>query len=338
MEGGAVIVMILALLALIGVVVFFVYDFLRHKDDNVKDFKETGTRIDTEKQDRLSNLKFVVDQVNDVNNDIYDTMMSNVGRLETSDSNLKIFQTSMLDGLNSFFEFSSNSIDGTRHPIQLADLPGTVNPNVELIQHITAMMGMTVKDLDGATGNTVKFCSKADPTKCVHIPNENGDVVLQGLATNGKVVVDSPMSVSGSVQLTNQGTPSTSPVSLSTDGTSMFLSADKVAVGNNNPSAKFHLTSETAVDPMKISIGASDAILVSADGSLITSKPITFKTNLADQGSVGTFAIAKDEQNLDILKLTVTNRLHIQGDLSVSGTTKVGGQTVAVVPPAVPGQ
>lgn len=337
MEPGAIIVMIFALLALIGVVVFFVYDYLKHKDDNVKDFKDTSVRIDTEKNDRLSNLKFVVDQVNDVNNDIYYTMMSNVGRLETSQSNLDTLQTGMLGGLNSFLQYSSNSIDGKKIPINLVDLPGTVKPDVELIQHITAMMGMTVKDLDGSTGNTVKFCSKADPTQCVQIPDDKGDVILKGLATNSKVVVDSPISISGSVQLTKQGTPSASPVSLSTDGTSMFLQGNKLAIGTGftDPSAKLHIKTDTGVDAFKVSLPSSDAILVSADGSLVTSKPILIKNNVADPNAVATFAIAKDENNIDMITVT-TNRLHVQGDFSVSGKAKVGGNEVAVVQPAIP--
>lgn len=337
MEAGAVIVMILALLALIGVVVFLVYDYLKHKDSNANDLRETEIRLDTEKKDRLSNLKFVVDQVNDVNNDIYDTMMSNVGRLDTSQSNISSLQTGMLNGFDAFLQFSSNSVDGTSHSIRLTDLPGAVNPNVELIQHITAMMGMTVKDLDGATGNTVKFCSKADATQCVHIPDEQGNVVLKGLANNSKVVVDSPLSISGSVQLTKQGIPSASPVSLSTDGTSMFLQSQKLAVGTGftDPSAKLHIKTDAGMDALKVSLPASDAILVSADGSLVTSKPIVMKNNVTDQESVATFSIAKDENNLDMLTVTA-NRLHVQGDFSVSGTAKVAGNEVAVVQPPPP--
>jgi hypothetical protein len=334
MEPGAIIVMILALLALIGVVVFFVYDYLKHKDSNAKDFTDTSTRIDTEKKDRLSNLKFVVDQVNDVNNDIYDTMMSNVGRLETSHSNLSGIQSGMLAGLGSFLQFSSNSIDGSSHTLNLLDLPGTINPNVELMQHVTAMMGLTVKDLDGATGNTVKFCSKADPTRCVQIPDDKGDVILKGLVNTGKVVVDSPLSVSGSVQLTKEGIPSDSPVTLSTDGTSMFMQGQKLAIGTGftDPSAKLHIKTDTGVDALKVSLPAADAILVSADGSLVTTQPIMMKRNLADQNAVATLSIDTDStNNTDFLKVQ-TNRLHVQGDFSVSGSAKVAGQDVALVP------
>lgn len=326
--------MILALLALIGVVVFFVYDYLKHKDSNVKDFSETDVRIDTEHKDRLSNLKFVVDQVNDVNNDIYDTMMSNVNRMDVAQSNLSGIQSGMLGGLGTFLHFSSNSIDGTAHTLNLLDLPGTINPNVELMQHVTAMMGLTVKDLDGATGNTIKFCSKADPTRCVEIPNDKGDVILKGMVDTGKVVVDAPMSVSGSVQLTKTGTPSTSPVTLSTDGNSMFMQGQKLAIGTGftNPSAKLHIKTDTGVDALKVSLPAADAILVSADGSLVTTQPIMMKKNLADVNAVATFSIATDSTtNADFLKLK-THRLDVEGDLSVSGTAKIADKVVAVVP------
>lgn len=338
MEAGAIIVMILALLALIGVVVFLVYDYLKHKDANAKDFKDTDVRIDTEKKDRLSNLKFVVDQVNDVNNDIYDTMMSNVGRLDTSFSNVSGIQSGMLGGLGTFLQFSSNSIDGRSHNVDLLNLPGTVNPNVQLMQHVNVMMGLTVKDLDGASSNIVEFCSKADPTRCVKIPDRDGNVVLKSLTPSGKVMVDSPMRLSGSLSLTgSNATTAASQVSLSSDGTSLFLQGQGVAVGNfSNPGAKLHVQADQGAAAFKVSLPTSDALLVSADGSLVTTQPIIMKRNLADVNSVATLSIDIDgTNNTDFLKVQ-TNRLHVQGDFSVSGTAKVAGQTVAVVPPSTP--
>lgn len=332
MEAGAIIVMILALLALIGVVVFFVYDYLKHKDDNTKDFRDTSVRIDTEKKDRLSNLKFVVDQVNDVNNDIYTTMMSNVGRLESSQSNLSSVQTNMMGGLGTFLQFSSNSLDGTSHNVSLTDLPGTVAPNVSLIQHITAMMGLTVKDLDGPTSNVVKFCSKDDPNRCIHIPDYNGDVVLRGLANNGKVVVDSPLSVAGSVQLTSSGATST-PVSLSTNGGSMVMQGQKIAMGPSgftDPSAKLHIKTDAGLDALKVSLPASDAILITADGKLVTNQPIEMKRNLTDASTVATFSIAEADSTTPYLNLK-THRLRVEGDLAVTGTATVNNKDVAVV-------
>lgn len=334
MEPGAIIVMIFALLALIGVVVFFVYDYFKHKDSNVKDFRDTSARIDTEKSDRLSNLKFVVDQVNDVNNDIYNTLSSNVSRLDVGQSNLLSVQNGMLGGIDKFIRFSSNVIEGGTAPtIKLTDLPGTTTPNVELIQHITALMGVTVKDLDGTDGNKVEFCSKEDPNRCVRIPDSSGNMVLTGLKSQSSVIVDAPLVANSSVQFAAPGSVSTNPVSLSSDGSSMFVQGSKVAVGNGftDPSAKLHIKTEDGMDALKVSLPASDAILVSADGTLVTSQPIVMKTSLTDADNVARFSVENDTtNNTKYIKLQ-TNRLHIQGDLSVSGNAKVNNQNVAVV-------
>ena len=71
MEGLAIIVMLLALLALIGVLVYIVRDYYVHKETNAADFGKTTSDIAAERTDRLGNLKYVVDQVNTVNDDIY---------------------------------------------------------------------------------------------------------------------------------------------------------------------------------------------------------------------------------------------------------------------------
>jgi hypothetical protein len=329
MDAGALIVMILALLALIGVVFFLVYDYLKHKDSNIKDF-------DTEKKDRLSNLKFVVDQVNYVNNDIYDTVMSNVNRLDTSLSNINVTQSGMLDGIDTFLKFSSSNSNGT-FAVDLLDLPGAANPDVKLMQHMNVMMGLTVKDLDGTEGNVVEFCSRADPTRCVQFPDADGNVVLKGLTTSGKVKVDSQMQLSSSLLLTGNSTgvagstPQTVSLSSSSDGTALLLNNQQgnVAVGTlTNPTAKLHVKADTGVPAFKVTTpNASEALLVSADGTLVTSQPILMKKNLTDQSAVATFSIERDSANADYLKV-LTHRLHVEGDLSVSGTATVNGRAV----------
>ena len=59
--------LLLVLITLIGLVAtgaYFYFDITKHKDENVKDFAKVDKDITVEKKDRLSNLKYIVDQIN----------------------------------------------------------------------------------------------------------------------------------------------------------------------------------------------------------------------------------------------------------------------------------
>lgn len=334
MDIVAIVVMILALLALIGVVVFFLYDYFKHKDENANDFRETGKKIDAEKTDRLSNLKYVVDQVNVVNTDIFNTMTSNVDRLDMNTSNVQKMHTSYVDQVGSYMRFSCNLIPGAPS-VSLSNLPGTGAPNLELIQHVTAMMGMTVHDLTGEGKQRVELCNP-DKSKCIKIPDEYGNVHVTTLSDGGRVVVDSPLQANNALHLVNTNVADRNLVKLSTDGSSMFLQGNKVALGTNftAPDAKLHIKSDPYVAPFKITAvdkmgQPSDAVLVSADGSIITTQPILMQSSVNDTTSVARLSVEQDSTTNTKYLQVKTNRLDIQGDLSVSGVAKVNGKVVS---------
>lgn len=329
MDALAVVVMLLALLALAGVVTFFLWDYFKHKDDNDKNFQEAASRIEAEKEDRLSNLKFVVDQVNDVNTDIYMTMSSNLSNVDTATSRVEKVQTDMLSGIDKFLRFNSNVSISESPQVSLMNLPGTSTPDVQLIQHVTAVMGITATDL--APKNAVEFCNK-NKTKCIRFPDNNGDTYITSLDNNKNVVVDAPLRVHGDLKMMSTVSGTTTSVeqaTLSAVQNGVVLQTGKVGIGSSgfsNPSASLHIQSVQGQDAFKVSANASDAILVKADGELVTTKPISMRTNASDLSSVATFSIADSTGNpsAKVLKIKAS-RVEVDGDFSVAGNLEVTG-------------
>ena len=199
MDLAALIFMTLCILAIVGVIVYFAIDYSKYKQTVTTDLATEGGKLTDEKVDRMSNVKFVVDQVNGVNNDIYTQVTSNQSQLQTVQS----AQTQMLDGLSSFMTFSSNVGGGSSNAtgstsMALLNLPGTGNIDVNLIKHVTATMGLTANDLSSTS--SVKFCSQLDPTRCIQIPDQNGNLYLTSMTntpTSSIIMDTSNISIGG---------------------------------------------------------------------------------------------------------------------------------------------
>lgn len=339
MEVIAVVVMLVALLALAGVVAFFLYDYFKHKDDNTKSFSDASSRLEAEKTDRLSNIKFVVDQVNEVNTDIYKTMTSNVDTLKSDTLAISNSQSNLIQGIDKFLKFSSNyslSQDPTAAlpstNVSILDLPGTTTPNVQLIQHVTALMGVTATDLNPT--NPVLLCNK-DNTKCIRIPDNEGNLYLTPLTndTSGNVIVDSTMHVKGDLKLFNNAQEK-GAVLATPDG--LVVQSSKVGVGAPGfgaPKASLHVQGSASqpiitVTPAPPTTGtASDAILVTADGELVTSKPISLRSSVGDASTnVATISIAQNGAT-NVLKIA-SPKMELNGDVEITGAATVKGKAV----------
>jgi hypothetical protein len=102
---------------------------------------------------------------------------------------------------------------GTKQ-LSLFDLPGTAgNVDINLIQHVNAMAGLTGSNLTPA-GNSVKFCYGPDTTNCIQFPDKagntymtappKGNIVLNSATTtNGTFSVGSDMYVNGKITTSN---------------------------------------------------------------------------------------------------------------------------------------
>ena len=129
---------------------------------------DLASQLITESSTRHSTLSNVVDQINDVNDTIYGAVAENTRQIQSASSyfnselitnvntinsninGLQQQQNSINSGLGKFMVFKTNS-DGTGPTVPLAALPGVAQPDVQLIQHVTSTMGMTVNDLHADT-------------------------------------------------------------------------------------------------------------------------------------------------------------------------------------------
>lgn len=195
------------LLAAIAVGVYFYVDYVKHKDENVSDIDVVKTDITKEKNDRLGNLAFVVEQVNNTNRDITDAYNEKYTKFET--------------GFGSIIR--ANDAAGANIPLQnLGNTPAPNVDNIKMMKKVSVVGGMTINDIRNTASagspstyvNTFKACSS---TKCNEFPNSNGDVFLTGFGDTNTIVLDSPAmlmkgtTVNGKIELKKTGALATDP-------------------------------------------------------------------------------------------------------------------------------
>lgn len=291
MDVLAVVVMLIALVALAGVVIYFIQDYLKYKDTSSKDLNDVSDKVETEKSDRLSNVKYVVDQVNTVNTDIYNSFSSSNAATAVSLSNVSASQSNMLLGLDKVVKFSSNS-----SLFKLTDLPGVVAPNIRLMQDVTMAMNFTAQDLN-KSGPMAKFCARGDANRCIMFPNSEGDTLIRNLDAGRDLVLQNT-DAGRSIRFDG-------PVSMN----SSLAASGRVGIGSTNPTALLDIRATNATDSiLKVSTQAGNRIEVTNAG-IINIKNAAGTANLA--------TLSPDSAGTGLL-LTATN-LSVKGNLLVSG-------------------
>lgn len=134
------ILIILVILVVATVSIFAWTDYNKHKKSNETDFTKVGTDIKTEGATRLSNLKFVVDQVNKTNEEMDTTYTK---KFDDIDSSLKDYN-SFKAGFGSLITARNRSSNVDIPLTNLATLPAT---DVNMIKHVSFLGGATIKDL-----------------------------------------------------------------------------------------------------------------------------------------------------------------------------------------------
>ena len=127
--------LLLVLITLIGLVAtgaYFYFDITKHKDENVKDFAKVDKDITVEKKDRLSNLKYIVDQINTTHTEM------DKDHLDKIDETYEKVET----GFGSIIK----TTDAENKVVTLGDLPHTPITNIELLNNVSAVGNLTVKD------------------------------------------------------------------------------------------------------------------------------------------------------------------------------------------------
>ena len=221
---------------------YFVYVYLQ--DKNVIDTKlsVTSQQISDEQSNRLSNIKYVVDQVNTVNSDIatqFSASNTSIFKSLSSEniaitSNLNL-QNSQYSGLNTRFsglqsQVGSNTANITQmnagfgnyitfgnpngiNGYNLLNLPSSPVTNMNLMSQVNLLMGMTAKNLNPVGGSNVNFCYGPDNKNCSSFPNADGDTVISAAPISSagftkdrvnNVVLNAPTKINGPLQLCNR--------------------------------------------------------------------------------------------------------------------------------------
>lgn len=359
MEGLAIIVMLLALLALIGVLVYIVRDYYVHKETNAADFGKTTSDIAAERTDRLGNLKYVVDQVNTVNDDIYATLAKSASDSASNVTTLTGAQGRLVSGLDSFVRFTSNESVftsgaggaqmlggaqagafgmGSPSPsFSIMNLPGTSGASPQLIQHTSFLSGLTARDLragasGGAGGVNAQFC--APPTtaggepRCIQFPNANGDTYLTPLADGKSIMLDGPVQARGRLTFSADGSQGGGGVAAGPS-----LSSSGADVGALNIAAAATSIGADAFVP-----GAVLEVRGSASSATQPLLRISTATNaseailVAANGDVSVSSLSLRAPGSATSSATLTadpaGGLKITGDVSVLGKLTVSGDIV----------
>ena len=201
MDEIGIIVMLIAVLALVGVIIYFVYIYMKDKDAINSRIIKTSSMVDAEKSDRLSNIKYVVDEVNKVNADILKTnTTSNIvfnTSLSANSKNIKTINDE-LSGFGKIIQFSSNNA-----VLQMSDLPGVTGGgvNMTLLGQVMSSMGLTGLDL---VNHPVILCGGKDLTKnCLRFPDAQGNVFLSSLSDGKNITLASTTKVLGEFSTSN---------------------------------------------------------------------------------------------------------------------------------------
>jgi len=205
---GTEILVILLVLAIVGVVAYFVYVYIKDKEKTDKSINDTIGMVNSEQADRVSNIKYVVDEVNNVNSAIYTSWSTSNTAIKTSiaaqNSNMTLMNSNITNINNEWTGFGKilNVTNSCNAVMQLQNLPGVApgGVNINLLGKVVANMGLTGSNLTIA--NSATFCG-ADPSLCLKFPDNSGNTYLTKLTAGGSIILDAPTYMQGATTTMN---------------------------------------------------------------------------------------------------------------------------------------
>lgn len=191
-----ILLIIIILVGLIASGAYFYFDITKHKEDNVKDFEKVDNTINVEKHDRLSNLKYIVDQVNtahtEMDKDHLDKINESYEKVET--------------GFGSIVK----TTDAENKVVSLGELAHTPITNIELLNNVSTVGNLTVKEnikVNGV-GNCIELGGdvegkEPDTGKLCYSKLSDGSIDIIGSGTERKVNVSDILSVEKNINVKN---------------------------------------------------------------------------------------------------------------------------------------
>ena len=264
------------ILGVIGAVVYLFVDYNKFKKTTKDTEVGINSSLGTEANTRVSNIQYVVDQMNTVNTDIASNMDDLTRTVQWQKNHLdKVdrWEQKTLASINSAFTFTSNV--GSIQPLDFWSVPGSVAPDMQLIKHVTALSGITASNLaaDTLTSNrSVQFCP-ADTSKCISFPDVNGDTVLTGFTNNAQIKMKSTTSFASNISFTpisyNSVVNPLSMYSVTTTNAAnpaLVLNAPSVII-NNGPLSTVPTIIDSAGQHTYLQVGSKSAI---GDSGIVT--------------------------------------------------------------------
>jgi hypothetical protein len=361
MESAGGFILIVLILLILGAGGYFAYDYIKYKQDLEDQLNTTKKNIQAnqnalvdEQKKRLSNLKYVVDQINTTNEDIYNTFTSNVTDTRTATTSLDTRQAQIIASLGSLMRFSTGTGAASSN-VDILNLPGTPTANMELLRRVSTINGMNFNELKQDT--TVKFCGQAlngAAARCIQLPRTDGKTVFTNLVDQQAMLMDGNVEFASNVSLMNinggviESTSTTKPLSLRSNkfiqiGNQLNLGDSAGALAAATPASYMSIQTETATtkDALQVSTPTTQkALRVDANGRLLfndtrhsigqgTDGALTINTN----GLVVQTNPAENNQAISLTGNTVSvsgTNITLTGDVNVVGNLKVGGKPVSV--------
>lgn len=313
-------------LALSGVIVYLYLTFRDHKSSMEADLKqaenktsEVEKRISAESVNRLGNIKYVVNQVNDINDSIWKTYEAHSSSNVASINELKAANETMIRGVDTFFKFSTDSITNQRL-VESTKLATTDRPKLDIIREVTLASGLTAKDLKPpsttATGTQVqgvmaKFCATGG-SPCISFPNADGETYLTALSAGKNIVLDAPVQVKKGLALNGTGTEA---AEVQAPNGIFFKSHVGIGAKSEADSVLGVETTDTKVTNL-IKAGQ---VSITRDGKVLLKNATGTAQATLEVDAAGKLIVKPPAAGMEV-----------QGDINVTGQSKVGGQNVAV--------
>jgi len=307
MEVIEIIIILFVLIVGISLLAYFIYDYTKYKTKNDDNVNNIENQISTEATNRLANVKFVVDQQNSINSSIYNAFTASNNNLVYSLSNVANTNSNILSGLNAAFQFSSNNV-----PFNITKLPGVVNPNMKLMQNVISSMNLTIQDLN-KNGPHVMFCADHTNSRCISLPDNNGDTIIRNLDPSGKLILRNNDPGNGGILM--DGAMSSS---------SNFVTTGNIGIGTTAAKAPLDVYATPGTQTSILNVtgtGGNSVFRINSDNTISVTP-----TNAS--APIATLTVTS-ASNLSITPATgksivINGNLNVSGNIQASGTLNPG--------------
>jgi len=292
-DGGgtsifAIIFTLLIVLGTAGALIFLWMQFKDHKTDMEVDVKaaaakaeEANKQVASESANRLGNIKYVVDQVNTVNEDIWNTYNTLASSNAASLTTLKSSQESIMTGVDRFFKFSPDN--ATQRSLYQANalLSANDKPRLDMIQSTSFISGLTAKDLVGGTSNVARFCAPNNGP-CIQFPDASGDTFLKALVDGRGIVMDSPVKVTQPLGI---GAPASTTDMLKIVGSSSSMNLMNAGNVRIDPSGNLALTDASGTTRATLRLDETGKLNINSESGVIITGDVNVLGTVSMNGS-----------------------------------------------------